>query len=88
MLYGTSEDMVACLSLCKSTEGCDWFSFHTTIDQTCILFADCPEIKDDPQFVSGQKKCDYPPTTTPTTITPITPTTTSITPRPIPIIGK
>ena len=81
--FGTSADMVACLSLCKSTDRCAWFSFHTVLDQTCILFEDCPEIEEDPQFVSGQKECDYPPTTTPTTTTPITlrttPTTTTTT---------
>ena len=44
---------------------------------------DCPEIREDPQFVSGQKECDYPPTTTPTTITPITLRTTTTTPTPI-----
>ena len=83
MQYDTSADMVACLSLCKSTEGCTWFSFHDTVDQTCILMEDCPEIREDPQFVSGQKECDYPPTTTPTTITPITLRTTTTTPTPI-----
>jgi hypothetical protein len=57
--FDTSADMVACLSLCKSTAGCSWFSFHTIIDQTCILFEDCPEIESNPQFVSGQKECDY-----------------------------
>ena len=28
------------------------------LDQTCILFADCPEIEENPQFTSGQKECD------------------------------
>ena len=56
----TSEDKVACLSLCKSTDGCTWFSFHTAgDDETCILFADCPEIQANPQFISGQKECQY-----------------------------
>merc|ERR1719192_2851015 len=55
----TSEDMVACWSLCTSTESCAWFSFDTTEGQTCILFETCPEIESNPQFVSGQKECDY-----------------------------
>ena len=55
----TSEDKVACLSFCKSTDECAWFSFDTTgILSTCILFMDCPEIEENPQFVSGQKECD------------------------------
>ena len=53
-----SEDKVACLSLCKSTDECAWFSFDTTGHQTCILFVDCPEIEENPQYVSGQKECD------------------------------
>ena len=62
MHFGTSADMVACLSLCKSTEGCAWFSFQTTVDigqTSCILFEDCPEIDTNPEFVSGQKECEY-----------------------------
>ena len=55
----TSEDKVACWSLCRSTEGCAWFSFDTAGSQTCILFEDCPEIEPNPQFVSGQKECEY-----------------------------
>ena len=58
MLSETSEDKVACWSQCKSTEGCTWFSFDIN-HQTCLSFKDCPEIEADPQFVSGQKECDY-----------------------------
>ena len=58
MFSETSEDKVACWSLCKSTEGCAWFSFDMD-HRTCNLFEDCPEIEADPQFVSGQKECDY-----------------------------
>ena len=53
-----SEDKIACLSLCKSTDECTWFSFDTAVDKTCILFVDCPEIEENPQFTSGQKECD------------------------------
>ena len=59
MRSDTSEDKVACWSLCKSTEGCRWFSFDTTEGQTCILLEDCPEIEPKPEFVSGQKECEY-----------------------------
>merc|ERR1719433_1155058 len=55
----TSGDKIACWSLCKSTDGCTWFSFNTAGDQTCILLEDCPEIEENLQFVSGQKECNY-----------------------------
>ena len=55
----TSEDKIACWSLCKSTDGCNWFSFKTVGDQTCILLEDCSEIEENPQFISGQKECDF-----------------------------
>ena len=59
LLSGTSEDKLGCWSLCKSIEDCAWFSFATTLNQTCLLFETCPEINSNPQFVSGQKECDY-----------------------------
>ena len=56
------DDKISCWSLCKSTDGCAWFSFQTTEDigqTSCILFEDCPEIDTNPEFVSGQKECEY-----------------------------
>ena len=52
-------DKAGCWSICKSTKGCNWFSFDTAVDQICILFETCREIESNPQFVSGQKECQY-----------------------------
>ena len=54
-----SEGKVSCWYLCKSIERCAWFSFDMIGGQTCILYETCPEIDSNPQFVSGQKECDY-----------------------------
>ena len=54
-------DKVACWSWCKSEADCAWFSYEMTESQTCFLFESCTEIENEqnPQFISGQKDCQY-----------------------------
>ena len=54
-------DIVKCWSLCKSFEGCNWFSFDKAKDSICQMFETCSEIASNWLFVSGQKECKYDP---------------------------
>ena len=53
-----SSSKLACWSLCKSTEECNWFSYDIEFT-ICNLFKSCPEIGENSQFISGQKECAY-----------------------------
>ena len=49
-----SSDEFACLGLCKSTAGCNWFTFFPSTG-FCQLFEDCAELNSDicPDCISG-----------------------------------
>ena len=51
-----SPDRNTCLNICQSYEDCNWFTFNM-IGEYCNLFRDCPNIEEDPVFISGQKEC-------------------------------
>ena len=40
-----------CLSLCKTTDGCNWYSFDSA-RSLCLLTADCAQLE-----VCGQDEC-------------------------------
>ena len=49
-----------CRSYCKNFPACDWFSYSSANDQTCLLFTECPEKTNDITWVSSQQGCnDY-----------------------------
>ena len=49
-----------CRSYCKNFPVCDWFSYSSANDQTCLLFTECPEKTNDITWVSSQQECnDY-----------------------------
>ena len=56
-----SSNKLSCLSLCKSTENCNWFSYaNDSVERyPCYLYETCPEIDENRQFISGQKECKY-----------------------------
>ena len=54
-----SSNKLACWSLCKSTDDCNWFSYGNDSVNPCHLYETCPEIEENPQFISGQKECKY-----------------------------
>ena len=63
---------------------CTWFSYESNdggSDGSCFLLDDCIEIEENPQFVSGNKYCDYYNSTT-------TSSTTTSTTTPKPVNGK
>ena len=51
------------MSLCKSTENCNWFSYakETAQGGACLLYETCPEIDETTgrYYISGQKECQY-----------------------------
>ena len=52
------EDKITCWENCVNHVDCLWFSFRS-VNQLCILFATCPEIIENPEFISGEKECNY-----------------------------
>ncbi len=54
----------ACLDLCKSREGCRWFTFHRPTS-ACILYHNCDTISTEcNECVSGESRCESGSTTT------------------------
>ena len=56
-------DKPNCWNLCTYHENCTWFSFGIQINpdyglHDCHLFDKCT-IEPNPQFLSGQKECQY-----------------------------
>ena len=49
-----------CRSNCLDNSPCEWVSYSSANDDTCLLFTECPEKTDDNAWVSSQKECnDY-----------------------------
>jgi hypothetical protein len=51
-----------CLQLCKSTKGCNWFTFNNLSDANsasyCILLHDCPRLDETcSSCISGERRC-------------------------------
>jgi hypothetical protein len=56
--YEEAESVDDCLRKCKSTDGCQWFSYITD-SRVCFLFKDCPVL--DESFegcTTGQVDCE------------------------------
>ena len=52
------ETQEECLDLCKTTEGCKWFTFVNQTEQFCILLHDCTSLDESASdCVSGEERC-------------------------------
>ena len=57
--YDIVNSEAECLSQCKVTSGCNWFSFDSVRD-LCLLTADCDQLQacDEDECLHGQKECE------------------------------
>ena len=47
-----------CWESCAINHQCNWFSYDQGSNQ-CLHFEFCPEIDENPRFISGEKECKY-----------------------------
>ena len=47
-----------CWKFCKANENCHWFSFSKILN-ICLLFDECPEVDENPDFVTSEVECSY-----------------------------
>ena len=47
-----------CWENCAINQQCNWFSYDQGSNQ-CLHFEFCPEIDENPRFISGEKECKY-----------------------------
>ena len=49
--------LMECKNECKTTDNCNWFSYNSPNNSTCLLYNVCPEKDNDEAWITSQKEC-------------------------------